>query len=257
MERYLVTGSNTVFWNSWGLSWLASLKEFANYNGKVLIVHKGDFSPNLLEKIRKHVNATAIPTPGISEKARLDVYAAVAEYSRTQPGVYVYYDLDVYFQDSLEELFAAAANNIVLCKNKNPGMLGGSHESWQLIQNVLNLLSLTNPQANENTLVQCLSDHFARFVETQDNIWNFAAIPNLKAMGDKLGSKSQTAKVVHPSGEIKNVIVGRSILFSERHPALFNHWTSVFNSRNVSPRGFFKPRQKKHERSVSDMGEQL
>lgn len=219
MQKYAVTGFDENHWNRWGTSWLISLKELARFDGEIIVVGFG-LSASIREKI---ISTGAMYLPGdFTGNIREDTLRKITELSIGKPGVYAYWDADVYFQINVDEVFDLAKDKFVVSANRNPGFLAGPHWQWQYLKDIQNMMIFVEGRPD---VYACLVKNFGEFVSTVDNTWNFTDIPSLKPEGNLLAHKGHIPHAIHPSGPMKIYLTGRDIFFWERHKDLFQKFT--------------------------------
>ena len=228
MENYIATGFNEIYWKRWGVSWIASLREFAEYKGDILVVNFG-LSISTRKKLAE-LGVTILPG-GYEANFRVGILNAISEFAEKHSGIFAVWDADVYFQDNIDEIFDLAKDQLVI--TDNVGFYAGTSKdlaSFKEIQNLISFIQQENHFAHE---------YLPYFPQARKigNTWNFTEVTKLQDDG-KFTFNNEIQKVIHPAGPIKDFLPGRKIAFWERHKDVFkkysdgNYYTS--NRRLVS-----------------------
>lgn len=232
MDQYIVTGYTPTFWNNWGISWLASLKE-SGTKAKIVIAHKGDLPDAIHDALTAH-GVILVPVGGIDDM-RLQTWTTISFLGKNRPGVYAFWDGDVFFQENVSAVFDLATEKMVVCRNLNPGLVAAPSHLWEFFWQFCTAADHINPGITSVDALGAFVSHFPAFVSIQDDTWNFTNIPGLK-LGEKLTHRGEAVKVVHPSGHIKNMPETKSYLFAEKYPDVFTRWNGLMNKKGVFTR---------------------
>lgn len=203
--NYVVTGFDEHYWNRWGISWIASLKELAKYQGTILVVDFG--LPKPIKNELKELGAFLLPGKGSSH--RVGILNAIGEFAAKYPGVFAIWDADVYFQSNIDEIFDLANHKILA--TEYPGFVACSHDQFVKIGNIQKLATSFN-----DSFHNCLS-FFPDSYTKVDATWNYTQVANLQELDHQ--------KVIHPEGRIKALMIGKKIAFWERHPDIYERYT--------------------------------
>ena len=220
MHKYAVTGFDERYWQTWGASWLLSLKEFAKHDPEQIIIVGYDLSQNVKKKIEE-TGAWLLPGKFTGD-FRKDTLKTIAEFANGETGIYAYWDADAFFQEDISEVFDLAKDNFVYSSNRNPGFLAGPHYQWMYLRDIQNMMNFAG---NDNDLYWCLLTHFDKFTAKVDDTWNFTDVPHLKDVEGLLRYNDKVQKVIHPSGPIKPFLDDRKIVFWERYKDLYYKFT--------------------------------
>ena len=122
----VLTAFDQEAWNRLGVTWLASLRDLARYDGDVCVISDG-----LNERARRFLtanNVRMIPPAGKFKTPRLDyLYTAMI----SAEGTVAYWENTSYFQTGLDELFTIAEKSTVLSLSVSPQpMLRSSLEGF-------------------------------------------------------------------------------------------------------------------------------
>ena len=227
MQRCIVTSFDKQYWQDWGASWVASLKELAKYKGKVIIINLGDLPFGALGRL-KELGFNVIPAVRRFDRPPLDRFVTLGLYARDNPGYYAYWEADAYFQADVDGVFEGSRLACTIDRSNLPGnrfhagFLSGPSPAWEVFGNFLTFAAdfgNTSDQDILNDYCRC----FGRLVDVADDHWNCTDLANLKWRdGFYLGET--LAKVVHPAGPFKQMSDGRQYLFSEKYKNLHDDW---------------------------------
>lgn len=216
MRKYVVTGFDERYWQTWGASWLISLKEMAHHDPDHIVVVGWGLSQPTKTKL---LEAGVMLIPGNPTwNYRSEILRCVSELAAGEPGIYAYWDADTFFQEDISEIFDLAKDNFVVTSNRNPGFLAGPHNQWIYLRDIQNIMSYFGDTSEVHS---CVLSYFDKFVTTIDSTWNFTDAPRLKDIDGKLAYEGKTQKVIHLSGPIKMYLTNRDLVFWERHKDLF------------------------------------
>ena len=215
------TGFDENYWHLWGTSWLASLQKVAQYQGDIFVV-----GFNLSEITQQKLVAAGVNVIGseAEKNFRQNTLLEIAKYAKDKNGVFVYWDADVYFQDSIDSIFDLAKDELVITINSNLGFVAGPTKEWQIFEKVNSLMKSLN---DKRDLFISVLFYFDGLFSRIDDTWNFTNIGNLKDLNGKLVYKDELQKVIHLSGFIKDCLKNKNILFQER----YKEYNSLFKKR--------------------------
>jgi hypothetical protein len=111
MKQTVATTFDAAYWSAWGLSWLASLRELAGFTGEVVVFDAG-LEGGVAHKLGE-LGVRVLPLTRRYGVAEMDRHVSLAGLAASEPGVYVGFDADLYFQGGLDELFRSAADRLV------------------------------------------------------------------------------------------------------------------------------------------------
>lgn len=235
MDNYIVTGFTAGYWNIWGASWFGSLEEHAGFSGNKVVVALDDLPSMAVNKLELY--DTFVPQPPKSEEDyRLRTLEVIGIMAKEKVGVYAYFDGDVYFQEEINKLFDLAADKMVVAENLNPGMIAGPSHLWLFFLDFHKAAQMTGNLSLAETLA-AFQKHFPTFMSTVPDIWNWTNLPRLRQVGEYWGYSGEVARVVHPSGPVKNFPEAKPYLFSNKYATAYNRWNTIFTKGN---RGFLK-----------------
>jgi hypothetical protein len=172
MDKYLFTGFDAECWNKYGTSWIASLKEFARFDGRV-VVYMHDYSwTDVPEKLKLNAEVITNSGPGIGRDRTISL---AEHFIAEHPGIHVHWDCDVYFQDSVDPVYEYPDSLV----SSGTGMLGGSNEVWALFFDFYRLVQLVRPTSLVETVVK-FNNHIPSMSRPLEDIWNFSDLSLLK-----------------------------------------------------------------------------
>ena len=245
MEPCVVTSFDQKYWTDWGTSWVASLKELARYEGKVLVINLGDLPFGAQTRLET-LGFTVIPAIR-RYKPPLDRFLTLAHYCRVNPGYYAYWEADAYFQAPLDGVFRTEQLVAVLDRTEfspskdkySTGFLAGPAAAWDVFGSFLAFAAEFGNRSDQNILNAFARDFQGRVAEAEET-WNYTAVTNLKWRdGFYLGN--ELVNVVHPPSPLKYNQEGRQFLFRERYRQLYAEWRSwLVNGNNLSVRSLLK-----------------
>lgn len=216
MEKYVFTGFSAEYWNKWGISWLASLKELAEFDGKSIVFAHDTLPATVLSKLESHGVIVVDGHAGGTGRNRTLLMAE--PWIAKNPGVYIHWDGDVYFQDSLDPLFEIAATSMVSAGN---GMVGGPSDLWALFFDFHRTAQLVCPMSVIDALDQ-FNKYLTSFATPVDSVWNFSNLPALK-WDQKFTRNDRTVPVIHLS-EVKFL---PDFHFENKYPHLHARWKGL------------------------------
>lgn len=211
-KNYVVTGFDNDYWNQWGSSFIASLKELAKYKGEIVVVSFG-LSKFIQDKLINY---------GIQVIQGNDTFQSISEFASQNAGIYAVWDADVYFQDNIDEIFELATNQIVVTENY--GFYAASSEKFLFLQEVQKMISFLGKI--DTDFYDYLS-HYCPQIKKIGNTWNYTDVVKLQDFEGKLCINEVCQKVIHPSGVIKKFLTGKNIAFLERYPEIHAEYSAI------------------------------
>ncbi len=215
--NFIVTAFNDDYWNPHGISWIASLCEFSKTSATPVVLNLG-----LNEKIVEHIQqyGVVVYAPDNIPLCRNDVFLTVAELSSNLNGKYLYFDADVWFQESIEKIFDLIDNKICISKNKNEGFVAGNQDAWKFFTEIHSQTKFFN----DGKTIDCIYNYYGKNLKEISDQYNCINIANLEDKNKKLWDQNQLARVIHPTGDFKILSKGKKLLFHERYPELFSKY---------------------------------
>jgi hypothetical protein len=213
MTNYVFTGLNEKYWAHFGSSWIYSLREVAQYKGEVVVIDFGllDSSKNKLkEKEVKIIESKEEEKEDIRRKTLQEI----ASFSKKNKGNFVYWDADVFFEGNIDQVFNEINDKIILTQNKNPGFVGGPYYQWAFIEDTIRLMSLAKQKTSSTAVIECLNNHFGKFLNHVSNTWNFTDLTQIDTK--KIDVDGEKPKVMHPTGVLKSLLENSGFLFHNR-----------------------------------------
>lgn len=221
--KAVFTGFNENYWHLWGISWLTSLQKIAQYKGEIFIV-----GFNLTEITQqKLVNAGVnLINSTVDSNFRQNTLLEINKFAKNKEGVFVYWDADAYFQESIDEVFELAKNEFIITKNSNLGFIAGPSNQWRIFEKMNSTMNFFD---DERDLFTSVLVYFDGLFNRVDDVWNFTNIGNLRDVNGKLTHKDEIQKVIHLSGFIKDCLDNKNILFKER----YKEYNSLFKKKTL------------------------
>jgi lipopolysaccharide biosynthesis glycosyltransferase len=216
--NFIITAINEKYWNPWGISWIASLRELAQTKYTPIIIDFG-LKTSTANKIKEF--GITIYQGKKKSTIRNDALATIAQLNKQVCGNFVYFDADVWFQDNIDQLFDQIDNRIIMSQNKNAGFVAGSKKSWQKYDIINSITNFTK----DGEKIDCLMKHFDSDINFVNNIYNFINLPNLKDEKGTLNFQGEMPLAIHPTGSLKKLATNRNILFHERYPDIFSEYS--------------------------------
>lgn len=202
MDRYVVTGFDDNYWPSWGSSWILSLKEFAKFKENILVVDLG------LSSLTKHklskFGVYVLPAKG---EGQLGIFKTIIDFASNYSGIFAIWDVDVYFQKPIDDIFELAQHKITI--TENPGFYAASSLSFPWLNEMQDMLSFIFK--NNTFFHESLKNNFLSCREIVEDTWNFVDIFN----------DFEEQKVINPRGK-SNSFLDKDVLFWDRYKELFN-----------------------------------
>lgn len=215
--NFIITGLNERYWNPWGISWLASLHELAQTKAKPVIV---DFGLSHISKEKIKTFDVIVYEAKKDSTTRNSCLNTIANLAKDIDGNFVYYDADVWFQNSVDEVFDRIEDSLLMTKNKNPGFIAGNSSSWKKYGNVH---SITTALKDHNK-TDCMLRFFESDITFIENRFNFVNLPDLKESGNNLVFHDVVQQAIHPTGLLKKLCNDKGVLFAEKHKDLFEKY---------------------------------
>jgi len=207
MPNCIVTGFDEIYYKKFGLFWLISLREIAKYQQDIVI-----FGKNLPLSIKNTIHKFDAKIIDCNFHDRNNILKNIKTIDFDKC---VYYDADVWFQDTIDELFDFEFEQINISQNMNFGFIATCKKNWTLFSDFSKLFDLFDDD--------CLITFYTQFKEKfsfVDNTYNLIELFSLTEDEHKLKVNNKVAKVIHPSGAIKNQLGNSNLSFSERHKDL-------------------------------------
>ena len=218
MNNIVITGFDYNYFNIFGISWLASLRELGKYSGPVLVITFDNFSKNIVEKLSKE---NVFLTFCDKNKSRINTLKYFIDNILPEKNAnYVYWDIDGYFEDCIEEVFSFSGNKLTFTNNKNTGFIIGNNIAWQEFKKYDGLLNLCSLQPSTD-----LPNYFPNLFNYVDDKWNYCEPARLL-------NSNKLNKFVHFSGAIKSVAT-EELLFSTKYPEIYKEWKEKFIHKPV------------------------
>ena len=207
--NFVVTGFTQKYWNPWGGCWLASLKLLANTEAQPVIVDFG-LSKRVVKLLDKH--GVVVLKNNSDQNFRVETMRQMLSLSQSDDDKFIYFDADVWFQDSFDGLFDLLEDKLVAAENRNLGMIAGTRLAWKKFEFIYKIAKFLN----DPLIFECFS-HFENYSTTVDNIFNWTAMADLSEEQGKLSCKGITPCVLHNTGGFKKFSYQKKLLFCDKY----------------------------------------
>lgn len=218
--NFIATILDDNFWNPWGISWISSLLEFADTKAKILVVNRGLSNKNI--KKLSELGIATVPSVE-SDDHHNSAVLSLMQFDDKKNNKYLYFDSDLWFQLSIDEIFDHVNDNILICKNKSLGFLGFSSASWAKIKLVSDICSITH----DKSVLQCMISHFPSYFTEIDTKYNCTQIADLKNKNGMLVLDDVPQTTIHFQGVYKGCSARKNLLYHERYPDLFAKYNEI------------------------------
>ena len=202
--NYVITGFDSSYWN-WGMSWLTSLS--SKHDPSHTIVIDCNLNYNIKKKI-SDMGVKLIPCEYQYNDIKSSILFTIINFSKKTSGIFAHWDADVFFQDDISDIFELSKNGLIVSRNNNSGFISGPSSEWSELLDIQNIINFAG---DKNNFCDCLIEHFGQLISKVDNTWNFIELPELKNIDGKLYFENKLQKVIHPSGVIKDYLLGSNI----------------------------------------------
>lgn len=219
--NFLITGLNQKYYDPYGISWIASLKELAKTTVKPVVIDLG-LNRDCQDFLRKH--GAMLISKNLCGNIRNIILDSICEISKEVSGKYVYYDADCYFQQNIDNVFDLIDDKIIFTKNKNCGFIAGNSKTWDKLKFVNNMTNVFK----DDEKISCFINYFDSNIEFISNKFN-CTNTDLKSKNDLLCFHDEVQSVIHPTGSLKKLFLGKKILFEERYKEIFTDYKNEKN----------------------------
>ncbi len=234
LNKFLVSGFDENYFQRFGVSWFASLKEISKFDGIVVLLAFNVKNTKILE-ILKNNNVIVIHKENIQDK-RLAIFDTISELQIHSQGKYAYFDIDGYFSDEINSLYEMETNDYLLIANAaNLGFCFGDNAAWNMFKDYRLFEKFFN---FEHSSVDFLS--LNKKISQIDSIWNCFEPYRLP--------EKTKIKFVHYSAAIKqtkNKFSEIDFSFENKYPEMYQKWNEIFYGHiNPTIKNFLVRKQK-------------
>ena len=242
MNKFLISSFDEDYFARFGVSWFASLKEHANFDGVIILLAFDIKNQKIIDVLKS--NGVVVITKNNIENKRREAFDTIAELQNHSEGMYAYFDIDGYFDDDISNLYEIeSGDNLLVASDYNMGFCAGKNMGWRMYQDYRIFEKFFQFEHSLFDFVE-----FNKKIVQIDNVWNCLE-PNRLSSEDKV-------KFVHYNHGIKKVtndIAELDFSFQKKYPELHNKWQSIFyNQIKPSLKNFLV--RKKPSESLSDLG---
>lgn len=217
MQTYVATGFDDNLFR-YGISWIASLKELAKYDGKIIVVGF-DLSNKNKDKVLS-TGVRLIEEPP-SDNIKRITYDHIIKIASEEDAVFAYWDAVVYFQKNITHVLQLAEKKFAACSS---GFLAGPSKYWTILKDLKNIASFLNIDCEYHAI---LLQHFSSLVQEVESSWNYYEPARLKDKAGVLCFRGEPVHVIHVHNEIEKFVATKNILFWERHKKVFEHYMGL------------------------------
>jgi hypothetical protein len=221
----LITYFNKLTWHSWGISWLSSLYEFANFQGNVIIVDYGlpQKAINFLEKL----NITIIPGLQKFSSESLDFVHTISKIN----GMCAFWSPSSYFQGDINEVFKK--------------LVYSSGDFWCMSSDIMVFLDGFMQFCIDSEVsgldLHKLIDLFGAGFGEKDDKWLTVVGKHLKWDNGWVGEH----KVISIPESLHFSALSAYYHYRNRYPGLYNSWVSYYKGSALNPNRILRlPRAK-------------
>ena len=226
MDKYLFTGFSADYWNKYGTSWLASLNEFSQFDGKSIVFSHDTLPSSAIEKLETSGVSVVGPWSEPAAGGR-DLTLLMAEpFIKKHPGTYFHWDGDAYFQDSVLPLYESGTA-LVIC---GTGMIGGQGDAWKTFFNFYRLAQFVRPMNAAQVvceLVRCTPG----LIKKEADVWNFSELELLN-WDNGFKYQNRLVPVVHLS-KFKADPQVDEFTFGSKYPTAYRKWRGCHVPKTV------------------------
>jgi len=205
--NFIVTGFSQNYWNPFGGSWLASLRLLAKTNSQLVVLDYG-LSSQIVNILKKH--DVLVKPVSLKDNFRMDSLRQISLLAKNTQDNFVYYDVDVWFQNNFDNLFEQFEHSLYATKNQNLGMVGGASKAWKKFEFVDKMTGFFR----DPLLVEGLS-YFKDYLMPLDNTYNWTALGNLVVENRIFKTDEQIPIAIHLTGNQKDVCFAKNTMFAQ------------------------------------------
>jgi hypothetical protein len=197
---------DNIYFNGFGISWIASLRTLGGYNGPIYAISFDNLSQYLVDKLvgEKVFLLNAHDKP----KNRETVFDIV---QKEATGDFAYWDIDGYFINSIESL---PIKDKLLFVNSVNGFFAGNPKSLSVCSEYDRLCDFCGFKRNFD-----VHKYFPNLVDFVGSEWNYHQVNRPFPKGTKF---------VHFAGEMKN-LVRENLSFEAKYPEIHKEWAAKFH----------------------------
>jgi len=220
--NYLCTALDKRYWDPWGVCWLASLREIALTQAKLLVFDYGltTAATDLLQS-----QGVEVIKRNLRYVHRFDALSLMIELSKNSDDKFAYYDADVWFQNTPDAIFDYIDDQIVLCKNKNLGFYAFNKHCLNNFSYFCTISQFLREDKVFEKFVSC----YDSCLRTIDNKFNCIELPNLVDIKGELCIDETPQVAIHPFNRLKGMSLKKNLLFQERYYDLYKKYLSSKN----------------------------
>lgn len=215
--NYVVTALDQRYWNPWGISWIASLRELAQTNSKLIVLNTG-LTHETLQKL--HSLKVRVVQGHVGINIRNHAVSWAAKLSVEEAANCAYFDADCWFQRGIDDLWGMLENKLVLVQGKNPGFVAGTPRAWSQFASTKNIFDFMKDGDYLDSFIRFFGQQYAEIPEA----WNCTRLQELQDKEGWLCIDGEPMNVIHPYAGLKTSAAKRNLMFQERYPDLFEQY---------------------------------
>lgn len=197
------------YFNSFGISWIASIRTLGQYSGPIYIVLLDQFPQFLLDKFAKE-NIHVLYAYG-KPKSRETAFEVLQNNATS--GTFAYWDADGYFMNPITDL--PIGDKLLFVKDTS-GFVAGNADSLDVYVEYNKLNDFCGFKRDSD-----LHKYFPNLVDFLGTEWNYCNAHR---------SLPKETKFVHFADEIKNLSFMRDNLsFAVKYPEIQKEWAAKFH----------------------------
>jgi len=227
--NFVITGLNEKYWQLWGISWIASLREIAQTKATPIVFNLG-LTTHISEYL-KGIGITVLDCPDKGDY-RQSIVDAMLSISEKVEGNYLYFDADIWFQKNFDEIFDLLEDKVLFSKSNNFGVIAGHSRAWDNYKTIRTICHATK----ENRAIYVAGNYFPDYFGTLSNIYNCFDLANLVEKEGLLTYKGSPVSGIHIVNVFKSLAMRHKLQFIERYPELYNNYLQAFQV--YSPKRF-------------------
>lgn len=131
LKKYLVTAFDESYLAKFGVAWYASLRDVAKFDGVVMMVAFDMLGGGVPIEALKSSGAVVVGVKSQPDK-RLQVLDMISELQAHGEGTYAYFDIDGYFNSSIDELYEKRLPGRLHVTEGSLGFLCGDNSAWSM-----------------------------------------------------------------------------------------------------------------------------
>ena len=240
LKKYLISSFDESYLAKFGVAWYASLRDIAKFDGVVMLIAFDMSGGGVALEALRSSGAAVVGVKSESDK-RLQVLDLISEMQAHSEGTYAYFDIDGYFESSIDELYERRLPGKMHVTEGSLGFLCGDNRAWSIYRDYRKFERSCSLQASFNEFAW-----YNKNVVALDASWNCTESLRLP--------DGRKPKFFH-YGRSKNLpgkISDLPFSYERKYPESFERWSNTISGRSLHDIKNIMV-QKKVE-PISDMG---